>query len=169
MKFAARVIVPLLSLAVLTAGCLPDLRKPTAADTIDLHERISYAMRRNGYAHEIISSRTAQGEDADTITVSISLDALKRRNRSLDAMLREIGAICRMDEYRDVQISFWFFSDDTKSAEYVEKVLNQTIGSKRSWVMEQDSKLEGELKSKLVIRFRHIAIKPNAPVKLDED
>lgn len=154
-----RLLPALLATLLMTAGCITvDNRKCAQAEGHDLHEYLSDIMRKHGYTHEIVSSRTPQDE-TDSVSVSISMDALKRRNRTLETMLREIGALCRRAEFADVPITFWFFSDDSAAGEYVEEILNQSIGANRSWVMEHDSKLERELKSRLVIRMKHAAIK----------
>lgn len=161
----------LLALALLTAGCVPleTKRSVTPGEHGDLDERISAVMRRNGYSHEVHSFRTAQGVDDDFISIHISLDALRRHNRVLEKMLREIGAVCQREEYAHIPVTFKFFTDDSDSGEYVEKILNQALGQRRSWILEQDSRQEGDRQSKLVIHLRHSWIKqPAASARQEE-
>lgn len=169
MKDSAKSLIAVLALALLATACIPlEKRYANPADSSDLHERISAIMRKNGYAHEIHSFRSAQGADDDFISVHISLDALRRHNRMLEKMLKEIGAVCQADAFKDIPLAFRFFTDDSENAEYVQKILSLSLGENRSWILEQDSKQEGELKSKLVIRIKHSWIKPLPLHKQDD-
>jgi len=77
----------------------------------DLHERLSQAIRRNGFSHGLRGVRE-DNKVIDTIFISVSFDAMKRRYAGLDKMLAEVGRICGDKAFENFTIRVELSGDD---------------------------------------------------------
>lgn len=122
---SAIVILALLGLG----GC-----SQTAAPVVDLsdiHERLSYAIRKTGYEHGIMSRRE-NDMDIDSIFISVPLDGVKQQHPSLEKLLSSIGSICAMPEYANVSVSFELDASDYDSFLFMRGVLEKALGGRSS-------------------------------------
>ena len=102
-----------LALAVTVAGCSPYRQQEPnfLRERVDIHERLSELMIRDGFAHEMRSTRN-EVEHQDSFLVKLPLDSVKGRHPSLEKMLRDIGRICVNPGYSHLPIRIFVLSPD---------------------------------------------------------
>lgn len=96
------------------AACAPNTTFPISIkreQPSELHERLSQAIHRNGFSHGLRGVRE-DNKVIDTIFISVSFDALKRRYAGLDKMLADVGRICGEKAYERVAIRIELSGDD---------------------------------------------------------
>lgn len=122
-----RVLFPIraglfLILSLLATACVPPkLPLPSAATAPqlkDLHERLSYVIRKHGFEHGIMSRRTMT-HDIDAIYIPLPLDTLKRQHDSLENLIQELAAICKLPQYDEIKVLIELGTKDKTDREYL--------------------------------------------------
>lgn len=121
-------IAALLVLASTLAGCagIPVSSKKAPPAVEELHERLSVAIRNNGFSHGIHSVRE-DDRDIDSIFVSIPLDSLKRRHLSLDLMLTDVARLCAKPQFADVEVQIEIGVHDEEDARYMRSLIEPQV------------------------------------------
>ena len=152
----------LLSLAVMVlslaglAGCAQKipLVTTTEAGASDIHERLSYTIRRHGFRHGIMSNRE-DNRDIDSIFVSVPLDGLKRQHPGLERMLTAVGTICALPEYADVPVRVELGTMDEADLKFMRNIFEKTLAGKTNAEIVSVS----DSRSDLTITVPHIPVK----------
>lgn len=115
----------------LLGGCSQKLQHGAATEPAlsDIHERLSYIIRRQGFRHGIMSTRDDE-RDIDTIFVSVPLDGLKRKHPGLEKMLTMVGNICALPEYTDIAVRIELGTMDESDINFMRDIFKKTLGNK---------------------------------------
>lgn len=114
-------------------ACAPNAAFPISIkreQSVELHERLSQAIHRSGFSHGLRGVRE-DNKVIDSIFISVSFDALKRRYAGLDKMLAEVGRICGDKAYERVTIRIELSGDDDDMI-YLRGLLEPTIGGAKN-------------------------------------
>ncbi|OGS91391.1 MAG: hypothetical protein A2Z95_08815 [Gallionellales bacterium GWA2_60_18] len=124
------IVIVLLACAAL-AGCSQNAAPGTAmqARLIDIHEHLSYAIRKAGYDHSIMSRREGP-VNIDSIFISMPLDGVKRQHPSVEKLLNSIGTICARPEYADVALHIELDASDYDNFLFMRGVLEKALGAR---------------------------------------
>lgn len=125
LKFLLRVLVALLVLQTLSGCADPRSR----GDEIDIQERLSAVISRNGFSHGLRSQRDGD-RHVDSIYIRVPLDSLKRRHYSLERLMKDVGRICTLPEYSGYPIRIEFGAGDETDRLYLKEALLKEIGQK---------------------------------------
>lgn len=157
MKKHVLVSFAFLALILMTlGGCSQKMAPGTMAEygANDIHERLSYVIRRHGFRHGIMSSRE-DSRDIDSIFVSVPLDGLKRKHPGLEKMLTTVGTICALPEYADIAVRIELGTMDEADLKFMREVFEKTLAGKTNAeiVAVPDSR------SDLTITVTHVPVK----------
>lgn len=110
---------------LLATGCAQQRMSATKAPELrDIHERLSYVIRKHGFRHSLRSERQVD-VDVDSIFVSLPLDALKTRDFGLDKMLADVAGVCASPDFMDISIVIDLGSRDEADIRYLRDRLEQ--------------------------------------------
>lgn len=137
-------------------GCSQKMSLGTTAEygANDIHERLSYVIRRYGFRHGIMSSRE-EGRDIDSIFVSVPLDGLKRKHPGLEKMLTTVGNICALPEYADIAVRIELGTMDEADLKFMREVFEKALSGKANAEIVAVS----DSRSDLTITVTHVPVK----------
>ncbi len=102
-----------------------------AAETKDIHERLSESIAADGFSHRIVSDRTAHTHH-DSIHLRIPLDGMKRRHEGVRKLLGNIARICALPEYSALPIRIVVATADEEDGEFLRAVMDQEAGGRKN-------------------------------------
>lgn len=117
----------------LLGGCSQKMHQGTSMEPglSDIHERLSYIIRRQGFRHGIMSTRD-DDRDIDSIFVSVPLDGLKRKHPGLEKMLTMVGTICALPEYADITVRIELGTMDESDLTFMRDIFRKTLADKKN-------------------------------------
>lgn len=153
------VLISLVFLALALAtlgGCSQKMALgiPAEHEVNDIHERLSYIIRRHGFRHGIMSSRE-DNRDIDSIFVSVPLDGLKRKHPGLEKMLTAVGSICALPEYADISVRIELGTMDEADLKFMRGIFEKTLAGKANAEIVSVS----DSRSDLTITATHVPVK----------
>lgn len=124
LKFLLRLGAALL--LVNLAACVMPKLPVSAPKSDDLHERLSYTIRKHGFEHGIMSRREMD-RDTDAIYIPLALDTVKRQHASLDDMILELARILSLPRYDDLPILIELGAKDKPDREYLHARISEAM------------------------------------------
>lgn len=116
------------------SGCAPvqrHARTPVMPAVGEMHERLSAVIKQDGFRHGVHSERGDERE-FDAVSISVPMDAIKRRHESLDQLLLDIAAICLAPEFSAYQVLIEMSSADAADFQYMKSVIGPPLSARRN-------------------------------------
>jgi hypothetical protein len=96
------------------------------ANIADIHERIAWVSHKSGFINSIHTRRDAEST-LDYTFLHFSLDGVKTRHHSLEALLRSIGGICAAGEFARLPISIEIRAASENDRIYLREALSAAV------------------------------------------
>ena len=96
------------------------------AHIADIHERIALVSQKSGFINSIHTRRDAENT-LDYTFLHFSLDGVKTRHHSLEALLRSIGGICGAGEFARLPISIEIRAASENDRIYLREALSAAV------------------------------------------
>lgn len=124
----------------------PDLVR----ERTDIHERLSEAIRRDGFDYKFLSRR--EGPDRiDVIHIKISLDSLKGRHLSLEKLMKDIGGICSRPNYAQLPFRILIGAGDEDDQMYLYSILATAVKGRENIALTTAT----DSRNEIIITVRH--------------
>lgn len=131
-KFLSGIILSTAFVLLALTGCALDSRSGGRdGSVVDIQERLSTVITRNGFAHGLRSERGGT-RHVDSIYINVPLDSLKRRHYSLENLIKDIARVCTQPDFAAFPIRVEFGGGDEKDKTYMQEVFLREAGERKN-------------------------------------